>query len=482
VNPRIAIRLLGRLVLFIGLAMLGPAGVSLGYGERETALVFVVSALVTSLFGFILSRIHTEDSDTVHRRDAFLFVTGGWILAGAFGALPFLLDGTVSNFTDAYFEAVSGFTTTGSTILTDIEATSQGCLMWRSLMHWLGGMGIVVLFVAIFPQLGVGGKFLFQSEGSGNTITEGLKPRIKETSAILWRIYVGLTAVNALALYLCGMNLFDAVNHAMSTMASGGFSTKNASIGAYDNVGIDAVTTVFMVLAGINFSLYFLISRGRWRRAFSNRELWTYLAVAVLATLFVTISIINKHGGLFTAFRYAVFQTVSIITGTGFGTDNFDVYPPASQLLLVILMFVGGCAGSTTGGIKIYRMIVMVKACNRELIRAFRPQLVQAVRVGRAVVPEETVRAIFACFALFMAIFLLMSLCIAAMGIDIVTATTSVAATLSNIGPGLARVGSVENYAFLPAAGKWLLSVCMIMGRLEVVTVAALLTPTFWRR
>jgi len=482
VNVRIAIRLLGRLLLFLALAMLLPAFVSWGYGEQDTAFVFVVSAFVTAIVGFLFSRVRLTGSDTVHRRDAFLFVTGGWILAGAFGALPFLLDGTVSTYTDAYFEANSALTTTGSTILTDIEATSKGCLIWRSLMHWLGGMGIVVLFVAIFPQLGVGGKFLFQSEGSGNTITDGLKPRIKETSAILWRIYVGLTAVNALALYLCGMDLFDAVNHAMSTMATGGFSTKNASIGAYNNVGIDAVTTVFMLLAGVNFSLYFLISRGRWRRAFSNRELWTYLAVAVLATLFVTISIINKHGGIFTAFRYGVFQTVSIVTGTGFGTDDFNAYPPASQLLLVILMFVGGCAGSTTGGIKIYRMIVMVKACNRELIRAFRPQSVQAVRVGRSVVPEETVRAIFACFALFLTVFIVMSLCIAAMGIDIVTATTSVAATLGNIGPGLARVGAVENYAFLPATGKWLLNACMILGRLEVVTVAALLSPTFWRR
>ncbi len=462
--------------------MLVPAFVSWGYGEQDTAFVFLISAFVTAVVGFLLARVRLTGSDTIHRRDAFLFVTGAWILAGAFSALPLLLDGAVTTYTDAYFEAVSGLTTTGSTILTDIEASSKGCLMWRSLMHWLGGMGIVVLFVAIFPQLGVGGKFLFQSEGSGNTITAGLKPRIKETSAILWRIYVGFTAVNAIALYLCGMNGFDAVNHAMSTMATGGYSTQNASVGAYDNVGVDAVTTVFMILAGINFSLYFMVSRGRWRRAFSNRELWTYLAVAVMATLFVTISIINKHGGIFTAFRYAAFQTASILTGTGFGTDDFAAYPPASQLLFVLLMFLGGCAGSTTGGLKIYRLIVMIKACNRELIRAFRPQSVQAVRVGRSVVPEETVRAIFVCFGLFIMVFIVMSIVVAAMGIDIVTATASVAATLCNIGPGLARVGPTETYAFLPAAAKWLLSGCMIIGRLEVITVAALLSPTFWRR
>ena len=480
-NPAIAIRLLGQLLLFLATAMLVPLGVSLIYNEYDSAFAFGASALLTSLVGTIMARRGPTDLGNVHRRDAFLVVAFSWILAGFFGALPYYFSGDIPNFTNAYFETISGFSTTGSTILTDIEALSHGNLFWRSMTHWLGGMGIVVLFVAIFPQLGVGGKHLFMTEAPG-PITEGLRPRIKETSATLWRIYLALTVACGLALYLAGMDVFDSINHAMATLATGGFSTKNGSIAQFNNVYIDTVLTLFMLVAGINFTLYYLASRGRWRKAISDRELWTYLAICIIATVVVTINIIDRHGGVFTALRYASFQVLGVVTTTGFGTDNFDAYPPLSRLLLVILMFVGGSAGSTAGGLKIFRFMVMAKACMRELVRAFRPQLVRAVRIGGTVIAEETIRAIFALFSLFLAIFVLCSLILAAMGIDIVTATTAVAATLGNIGPGLARVGTVENFDFFPMAAKWLLSACMILGRLEVVTVVALLLPTFWRR
>ena len=480
-NSRLAIRLLGQLLIVLAGVMLVPAAVATGYGEHSTVWAYVISATLTALAGVLLRQLGPTEIGTVHRRDAFLIVAGGWLLAGLFGAIPYVLDGATATYTDAFFETVSGFTTTGSTILTDIEATSHGTLFWRSMTHWLGGMGIVVLFVAVFPQLGVGGKLLFRSEVPG-PITEGLQPRIKETSATLWRIYVGITAACGLCLYLAGMDVFDSVNHAMATLATGGYSTKNASVGQFDSVAIDLVITFFMLLAGINFSLYYLAARGRWKKAVIDRELWAYLGIIAAATLVVALSIAHSKGGLLPALRYAVFQVVGVITTTGFGTDNFDVYPPVSRLLLVMLMFVGGSAGSTAGGFKIYRFMVMTLACFRELATAFRPQLVRAIRIGGYVVPEDTVRQILTLFALFMFIFGVTSLALAAMGIDIVTATTATIACLGNIGPGLARVGSVENFGFLPTAAKWLLSFCMILGRLEIVTVAALLVPTFWRR
>jgi len=481
VSPLLAIRLLGQLLLFLALAMLVPVGVAAIYGETWAGWSFVISAVVTACSGAVCRQLGAGSIATIHRRDAFIVVGGGWILAGLFGALPFWLDGALPSFTDAVFETVSGFTTTGSTAMTDIEATTHASLFWRSMTHWLGGMGIVVLFVAIFPQLGVGGKLLFQSEVPG-PITEGLQPRIKQTSAALWRIYLAITVACVVALYLCGMDVFDSINHAMATLATGGYSTRAASVGAYDSVAVDLVITFFMLIAGVNFSLYYLAARGRWRKAAADRELWTYLSIIAVATIIIAVNIRHIHGGILTALRYSVFQVVSVITTTGFGSDNFDLYPPLGRLMLVVLMFVGGCAGSTAGGFKVYRFMVLAKAATRALTLAFRPQLIKAVRIGGSVVPEDTVHAILALFVMFMGIFCVSSLALAAMGIDIVTSTSAVIACLGNIGPGLARVGSIENFGFLPAAAKWLLSACMILGRLEIVTVGALLVPTFWRR
>jgi len=484
---RTAARLLGQLLVFLGAAEVVPALVGLAYGEDSSVLAYLIGAAITAVLGFLLMRFGRDAVQTIHRRDALLVVAGGWVAAGLSGAICLYLDAAVPTYTDGFFETISGLTTTGSTILTEVDestglwAISHASLFWRSMAHWLGGMGIIVLFIAIFPQLGVGGKLLFRNEVPG-PITEGLKPRIKETSAALWRIYLGLTVVDMIALLACGMDLFDAANHAMATLATGGYSTRGASIAYYDSVSVDVVTTISMLLAGINFSLYYLVRRGRWRKAATDRELWTYLAIAVLATVTVALNILDRHGGLFEALRHAAFQVSAIITPTGFGTDDFNQYPPMAKLILVGLMFVGGSAGSTAGGIKIYRMMVIAKATWRELTHAFQPQLVRAIRIGGAVVPDSIVRSILAFFALFIGIWVTASILLAAMGIDMVTSTTAVAATLGNIGPGLERVGAIENFAFIPTAGKWLLSACMILGRLEIVTVAALLVPSFWRR
>ena len=475
-------RLLGVLVAVQGLVMLVPVAWSIVHGEPDTAWAIGGAASVAMALGatgvWFGRRARGGD---LHRREALLTVALAWLGASAVGALAYLFDGALPTFVDGFFETASGLTTTGSTVMTNIEPQSQGILLWRSLTHWMGGMGIVVLFIAIFPELGVGGKHLFRSEVPG-PITEGLRPKIRETSMALWRIYLSLTAIDALLLMAAGMGLYDAANHSMATMATGGFSTRNASLAAFDSAPIDGITVVFMILAGANFSLYYLILRGGWRQAILDRELVAYLAIIAVATAIVTVDILPRHHELAHSFRFASFQVVSIMTTTGFATDDFNLYPSLSKLLLVGLMFVGGSAGSTAGGIKVYRFIVLVKASVGEIKKVFRPQAVLPVRVGGFVVPEETVRAVLGFFFLNMVIFMGASLYMAALGLDIVTSTTSVAATLYNIGPGLERVGAIENFAFIPTSGKVLLSMCMILGRLELMTLLVLLLPSFWRR
>ena len=417
----------------------------------------------------------------MYRREALAVVGLGWLLIGVFGALPFYLGNAFASFVDAYFETVSGFTTTGATVFTDIETVPNSLLLWRMTTHWLGGMGIIVLFVAIFPQLGVGAKQMFRSEVPG-PITEGLRPKIKETALALWRIYALLTLLATVLLMLCGMSFFEALCHAFATLATGGYSTKNASIGHYDSVAVDVVITVFMFLAGINFTLYYLVMRGRFQAFWRNGEFRVYLAITVVVSLLIALDIHDRHGEFLQALRYASFQTVAILTTTGFGTDNFDAYPPFSKLLLVCLMFVGGCAGSTAGGMKISRLMVVFKVAYQETYRVFRPQVRMSVRIGRSVINEEIVRSILVFFSSFVALFALGSVFMAALGLDIVTASTSVAACLGNIGPGLARVGALENYAHIPAIGKVFLSFCMMLGRLELGTLLVLLVPDFWRR
>jgi trk system potassium uptake protein TrkH len=480
-NLRQVSRLLGVLVAVLGVVMLVPAAVSLWYGELDSAIAIGGASGIVLAVGLACFFVGRRSRGDLHRREALLTVALSWFAASALGALPYLLDGAFHSFVDAFFETASGLTTTGSTVMTDIERNSRGILLWRSLTHWMGGMGIVVLFVAIFPELGVGGKHLFRSEVPG-PITEGLRPKIRETSSALWRIYLSLSVADALLLVAAGMGIYEAANHAMATMATGGFSTLNASLGGFQSAPIDVITIVFMLLAGVNFSLYYMMLRGGLRQALRDRELLAYLGILLVASVAISASIVPIHGDVVTAARYGTFQVVSVMTTTGFGTDNFDVYPEASRLLLVALMFVGGSAGSTAGGIKVYRFIVLAKAAVVEVQKVFRPQAVLPVRMGGFVVPEATIRAILGFFALYLAVFIFASLAMATMGLDIVTATTSVIATLNNIGPGLARVGAVENFAFIPDAGKLLLTVCMILGRLELMTIMVLLLPAFWRR
>ena len=504
-NYRRISRFVGILLMF----MAGAMSTSLFWAwwledTWKTVSAFVVSVLITLGAGAIAWWVGRSETGTIFRREALAIVALAWLSIGAFGGLPYLLDGAFVNPADAYFETISGFTTTGSTVLSEIEHLSHAAHWWRGMTHWLGGMGIIVLFVAIFPQLGVGGKLLFQTEVPG-PITEGLRPKIRETSIALWWIYFGFTALEALLLYAAGpdaadvaarglspnaeMDVHNAVIHAMSTMATGGFSTLNASAAGFESVSVDLIITVFMAFAGINFSLYYVVLRGGFHRAIRDRELWMYSGTIAVATVVLTVAIWHtgigadgaRHEGIFNSLRYAVFQVVAIITSTGFGTDNFDAYPPLGRLMLIALMFMGGMAGSTAGGMKVFRFLVMLKALKQEIHYAFRPNRIHVIRISGRVIPPAVVQGILSFLALGMLVWIGASLYLTARGIDIVTATTAVAATLFNIGPGLGKVGSIENFGWMGTDIKCLLSFCMILGRLEFYSVLVLLVPSFWR-
>lgn len=419
----------------------------------------------------------------ITRREALVIVALTWFACGVFGGLPFIIDGMVASPVDAFFEATSGFTTTGSTILTEIEGHSRAALWWRSMIQWLGGMGIVVLFVAIFPQVGAGGRRLFESEAPGPT-KDQLRPRIRETGLILWRIYLSLTAVLAVLLFLEGMTVYEALCHAFTTMATGGFSTKNASVAGFDSWLIDGTITIFMMLAGLNFGIYYSL----WRRkmgwqAFKDGELVVYLGIFVGASLVVTYTLMDRHGGdVLQAFRYASFQVASLVTSTGFGTDDFDQYPAFSRGLLMFLMFIGGMGGSTAGGFKVSRAIIVFSTALQEVRHAIHPKAVFATRVGGRSMDESTVRAALALGVIASILLAVGTLFLAALGLEFETAFSAAMTAMFNSGPGLNELGPVGNFSAVPDAGKLMLAFLMVLGRLEFYTVLALLLPSFWRR
>jgi len=416
-------------------------------------------------------------------REAFAVVSLSWILCSAIGALPFYLHGSVSTYTDAFFEAMSGFTTTGASVLTNIEANPRGILFWRSLTHWLGGMGIIVLSLAILPFLGVGGMQLFKAEVPG-PVPEKLTPRIHQTALLLWAVYVILSVAETILLVFAGMNLFEALTHTFGTMATGGFSPKNLSVGFYQSAFVDWIITAFMFLAGANFTLHYFALRGRLSVFWKDEEFRFYALVALLgtATIMVVLLAGKTYASLGDALRYSAFQVVSVLTTTGFVTADFERWPAYAQLLLLVLMFIGGCAGSTGGGMKNIRVLLLARQAKAEIRRLLHPRAVIVPRVGGKVVEREAMNSVAVFFFVYMALFVGASLVMAGMGLDLVSAISSVAATLGNIGPGLGIVGPMDNYAAVPPAGKWVLSLCMLLGRLELFTVLMLFVPGTWRK
>jgi len=480
-NLRYTARLIGLLMIVLAVAMSTSMIWSVVYNEIESIWSFAYSVGITIICGLLLILVGVGKKGDLYIKEAFVITAFGWIFAGIFGALPYIFEGTFDNFISAFFESVSGFTTTGSTAMVIVEESSRALLYWRSLTQWLGGMGIIVLFIAILPRLGVGAKHLFKSEVPG-PITDNFRPKLKETSSILWRIYVGFTLLETLVLWLLDMSFYDAICHSLTTMSTGGFSTLTASVAGFHNPAIEYAICFFMFVAGVNFYLYYVAVRGDFQNIFRDYEFRAYAFIVLVVTIIVTINILPIHQNILDSFRYAIFQTVGLITTTGFGTDNFDVYPDFVKLILIILMFIGGMAGSTAGGMKISRVIVLLRVFWVELFKAARPNAVVAIRIGDNTVPDKTVSTITGFFVIFIIVFAVGTIFMAALGFDIITAFSSVVATFANIGPGLGNVGSLENYADIPAAGKLFLSLLMIMGRLELFTVLALLLPSFWRR
>lgn len=482
-NFRLIVKTIAILLLIIAGFMLLPALLSVYFNEFDSFRAFLYTIIPSVLLSVFILFIYRNLGDaSLSTRDGFLFVTMSWITASLVGALPFYISGCIPHFTDAFFETISGFSTTGASILTNIEGLPQSMLFWRSLTHWLGGMGIVVLTVAILPLLGIGGLQLIKAEAPGPTVDK-ITPRITETAKILWFIYLGFTIAETLLLILGGMDLFDALTHTFGTLATGGFSTKNSSVGHFNSAYIDAVITFFMVMAGINFILHYRLLTGRPRFLLRDTEFKAYILIFFGATLILTGSLYgNFYSSIGESLRYASFQVATMLTTTGYASTDFEKWPYFSQFILFMLMFVGGCSGSTGGGIKVVRLVTLFKQAVNEMKFLLHPRGVFTLRISGSAVRKNIVYAISGFFFLYIVMLLAVTFIVAYSGFDLLTSFTTALATVGNIGPGFGRIGPAENYAFFPAYVKWVLSFAMLVGRLELYTVLILFTPRFWNR
>ena len=475
-NLCVLLYFLGGFLLFFSIALLMPLGVALWYHE-ESWWVFPVSALVSSSLGAVLI-LSIKREEELGYREGFAVVAFSWILAGVIGALPYVLSGVLSP-VDALFESVSGFTTTGSTVFEKLEDLPRGLLFWRSLSQWLGGMGIIVLSLAVLPFLGIGGAQLYKAEVPG-LVKDRLTPRIQDTARILWSVYLLFTLAETLLLLLGGMSAYEALSHAFTTMATGGFSTRTASVGDFNSAYLEYVITFFMFLAGTNFALHYRALKGDLRAYLRDEEFRFYLMVTLLATLLCLIFTLPEYG-LASAFRYGIFQVVSIMTTTGYGTADYDTWPEILRLLLVSLMAFGGMAGSTGGGIKQVRMLLFFRFVRIQFRKLLHPRAVETLKYQGERVPPEVIQSLFGFLALYLLIFLTASLIVCAQGLDLETGVSAVAATLNNIGPGLAEVGPTQNFTHLPTLSKLVLTFCMLAGRLELFPMMIIFTRSYWK-
>jgi len=480
-NGKVIFRILGLLTFLLGICMALTVPIALSYGDGD-AKALLQSAIIAILVGTIASIIFKSDKTQMGKREGFLIVTLSWIIFSVFGSLPFVLSGEIPSYTDAFFETMSGFTTTGASILTDIESLPHGLLFWRSMTQWLGGMGIIVLSIAIMPFLKLGNIQLFAAEVPGPT-PDKLRPRIKDTAKRLWGIYIIFTAAETILLWAGEMDLFDAVCHSFTTMATGGYSTKNASIAAFSSPYIHYVITAFMIIAGTNFTLAYLGFHGKFKKIIKNEEFVFYISVLLIA-IAISGSVLYFHHDhpLEESFRASAFQVVSIVTTTGYATANYCLWEPFLILFLFVLMFTGGSAGSTGGGIKMVRLLLLAKNSRQELRRLIHPNAVIPVRLNHKVVPQQLIYNVQAFMVFYLIITAFSAIIISIMGYDIVSSLSAVAATLGNIGPGMGAVGPVMNYAHFPVFGKWFLSFLMLLGRLELFTVLVLLQRSFYIR
>lgn len=483
-NAKLVVKLLAILAVIICAFMLIPAAMAFWFGERVALAAFlktIAGGVFFSAAAYVLSS-DNYPAGSLRTRDSFLFVTLSWVLASAIGALPYYLSGAMPFMADAYFETMSGFTTTGASILADIEKIPHSLLFWRALTHWLGGMGIVVLAVAILPFLGVGGLQLIDAEAPGPSVDK-LTPRVAQTAKLLWFIYIGMTVCQVFLLMIGGMSLFDSLVHTFATVATGGFSNKNMSVAHYNSAYIDGVITIFMLLAGINFSLHYRFIFGAARSVFKDVELRAYLAIFLTAALIITFNLyFSDYGSITKCFRYSSFQVASLLTTTGAITADYEKWPYASQFILFMMFFVGGCAGSTGGGIKVIRLVTMLKQAVNEMKSLIHPRGVFALKIGPAVVKNNVAYAIAGFFFLYIVTLLATTFVVTFAGHDILTSFSAALTTVGNVGPGFGAIGPTENFGFFQGYVKWALSFAMMVGRLEIYTVIVLFMSFFWRK
>lgn len=482
------------LLLLVNGAFMSTASFVSWYYDDGVWLDISLASLITIMSGILLMFFTRGHSKELRQREGYLVVTFGWIFMALSGTLPYLLSDAIPTFTNSFFETMSGYTTTGSTILIDIEAMPKGILFWRSLTHWIGGMGIIVLAIAILPLLGVGGMQLFAAESPGPS-SDKLKPRITDTAKRLWLIYAGYTLAETILLKAAGMSMFDAVNHALSTMATGGFSTKNASAAYWNDTPlIQYILSLFMFLAGTNFIMSYFGFKGRFQKVLKDDEFKWYLGFIVMFTTISSLVIYFQAdfglssidhpqvwGEAESAFRHALFQVLSVITTTGFITADFTTWTPFLTILFFGMFFLGGSAGSTSGGVKVMRLMIMIRNSLLEFKRTLHPNAILPVRFNGRAVGNDIVFNILGFFILYMLSFIVGSLVLSILGLDFITAIGGAASSLGNIGPGLGALGPVNNFEGLPAAAKWWCSFLMLIGRLELFTVLIILTPFFWR-
>jgi trk system potassium uptake protein TrkH len=476
-NYRIVSKIIGVLLMLEALMMVPSLIISIIYKEHDSVVFAMIIPLI-ALVGFLLSKIQCE-TKLIKVREGFAIVAFGWVVFSLFGSLPFYLSGSIPSFIDAYFETVSGFTTTGASILTEIESLPKGVLFWRSFTHWNGGMGILVFTVALLPKFGVGGFQIFKAESPG-PVVDKIAPRINDYAKILYKTYIFITVLQISLLWFAGMNLYDAAVHTFGTVGTGGFSTKNMSVGAYDSPLIQMIIAVFMVVAGVNFSLYYALYQGKWSMVVKDRELRLYLGIVTVATVLITLNITPLYGNIFESGKDAFFQVGSIISTTGYATADFNLWPTFSKAMLMILMFIGGCAGSTSGSVKTIRILVLFKLIGREISRIFHPRAVIPVKLGRTSLQSNTVNSIVSFFVLYLLLFVTGTLVISLEGLDLESSASAVAATLGNIGPGFGIVGPTGNYSGFSDFSKLFLSFLMLLGRLELFTIIALIEPKRW--
>jgi trk system potassium uptake protein TrkH len=480
INFRPVVHILGLLLIINGGFMLACLPATF-YFHTTDLLPILLSAAVTigtGLLAWVLAGV--RERPNVRKREAMLIVTLGWTAMSLSGSLPFLFSGSITGITDAFFETMSGYTTTGASVITDLTKVAPDILLWRSMTHWIGGMGIIVLAVAILPVLGMGGMKLFSAEASGIS-TDKISPRIQDTAKRLWMIYVGLTLAEIISLRIAGMTLFDAINHSFATIATGGFGTHNDSIASFSPL-IQYIITFFMAASGVNFILYFFGLTGKLKRVLTDEELRTYiLAIA----LFTSISTLTVHLAYSTdlepAFRYSVFTVVSLMTSTGFATADYTLWGPALSFMFFLILFSGAMAGSTTGGIKMVRHLVLFRNVKLELRRQLHSSAILPVRLNGVSVPAEVANQVTVFVMMYLMHWAVCSLILAFSGVDIITGMSAVATCMGGVGPGLGGVGPATNFFKLPDVATWVLSWCMLVGRLELFTVFVIFTPYFWR-